>query len=199
MRTVDGTSIETIRRLPAYHSIAQKLNLEGTIYVSSALIASHLNIDPIIVRKDLEQAGIEGKPKLGYETVAIINEIAEFLGWKRRDRLILAGCGALGSALLGYSGFKERGYDLVAGFDINPEIIGTQIHGKDILPLDKMVNLCRRMHITTGIIAVPASVAQSIADLMIESGLWESGIFSCRLKFPKYCCTAGNLVSSLAI
>ena len=152
MRTVDGTSIETIRRLPAYHSIAPKLNLKELSM--SALIASH-QYRSHYCPQGPEQAGIEGKPKLGYETVAIINEIAEFLGWKRRDR-DPGRMRALGSALLGYSDSKN--VDMTCcRFDINPEIIGTQIHGKDILPLDKMVNLCRRMHIT-GIIAVPASL-----------------------------------------
>ncbi|NLG17776.1 MAG: redox-sensing transcriptional repressor Rex [Fibrobacter sp.] len=201
MKTVDGTSIETIRRLPAYYGIAQKFYAEGATYVSSVAIASHLNIDSIIVRKDIQQIGIEGKPKLGYEASALVDGIAEFLGWNRKDRLILAGCGALGSALLGYSGFKSRGYDLVAGFDTNPSIIGTQIHGKDILPLSKMIDLCLRMHITIGIIAVPSSAAQSVADLMVKSGI--IGIWNFTpvpLKVPQEVIVQQeDLVSSLVI
>ena len=83
----------------------------------------------------------------------------------------MIGVGSLGCALLGYSGFQELGLNIVAAFDAAPDKVGTTVHGKEVLPMDTLVDLTRRMHMNIGILAVPAPVAQSVADMLTGAGM----------------------------
>lgn len=91
------------------------------------------------------------------------------MGWNVLIEVVLVGCGSLGAALLGYPGFARCGFEIVAGFDNNPDKIGTTIHDKKILSVEKLASLCQRLHIEMGIITVPADQAQTIADLGVRN------------------------------
>ena len=123
------------------------------------------------VRKDLAITGIVGKPKIGYHVPELIAAIEEFLGWKNTRDAFLVGAGCLGAALLGYEGFAEFNLNVLAGFDIDPAKIGTQIHGKNIFDMEKLPNLVKRMHVLIGILTVPAAAAQKAADAMALAGV----------------------------
>ena len=123
------------------------------------------------MRKDLESAGIVGRPRIGYVLATVIDELEQFLGWNNVNDAFLVGAGSMGSALLGYRKFEQCGLKIVTAFDLDPSKIGTRIHGKQVLPLEKLPNLAQRMHILIGIITVPAAEAQAVADLMVEGGI----------------------------
>jgi redox-sensing transcriptional repressor len=163
--------IPTLRRLPTYHHYLQQLRERGRPVVSCTHIAEDLKLYPTQVRKDLAVTGIVGKPKVGYVVDKLIAAIETFLHWNDQNSAFLAGVGGLGSALIGYPGFERYGFDIVAGFDVDESKIGTTIHGKSILPLNKLPGLAKRMHVHLGIIAVPAEAAQATADLMVEGGI----------------------------
>lgn len=186
MTVSKSVSIEMIRRLPRYHDVISNSMKNGTETISSSVIAEHLNLESILVRKDLEQVGAQGKPRIGFATKDLIRRIEEFLGWGSLDNIVLVGCGSLGSALLGYKGFARAGFDIVAGFDADPVKTGGTIHGKKVFPMSKFCNLCSRMHIELGIISVPAEHAQAVADVMVMSGIRGIWNFSAAaLKVPK--------------
>lgn len=194
-------SIQMIRRLPRYYAIAEQVQSQSEANISATLIANHLNLEPIVVRKDLEQVGAEGKPRLGFDVSDLLHRIASFMGWDQLNQIVLVGCGDLGSAIMGYSGFVQRGFEFVAGFDVDEAKIGTTIHGKQVLPISKFVNLCQRMHIELGIITVPASQAQSVADMMIEAGIRGIWNFStAALNVPKHIIVQQeDIITSLVI
>jgi redox-sensing transcriptional repressor len=145
--------------------------LAGIPHVSCSAIARALNLDPTQVRKDIEVTGIVGKPKVGYTTVILIRWIEDFLGWNNSKEAFLVGAGSLGSALLGYGKFRQFGLNIIAAFDTDPYKVGQPIHGKEVLHLDKLLDLAQRMHIHLGVIATPAVAAQKVADLMVEGGI----------------------------
>jgi redox-sensing transcriptional repressor len=194
-------SIPIIRRLPEYHAFLEQALKEGEKTVSSTAIARHLNQDPIVVRKDLEGIGAVGRPKIGFKTVELINAIEDYMGWGELNDLVIVGCGDLGSAIMGYPGFSRRGYKIVAGFDIDPQKIDTEIHGITIFPADKITNLVPRLHIEIAIMTVPAPSAQNIADLLIEAGIKGIWNFSpAALNVPKdITVQQEDLIASLAI
>ncbi len=161
----------SVRRLPLYHRQLHDICASGMPYVSCSVLARALDLDPTQVRKDIEVTGIVGKPKVGYPAAGLMRWIENFLGWNNTKEAFLVGAGSLGSALLGYEKFRELGFDVVAAFDTNPYKVGTQIHGKEVLHLDKMVDLIQRMHIHIGVIATPAVAAQKVAGLMVEGGI----------------------------
>jgi redox-sensing transcriptional repressor len=161
----------SLNRMPAYHHYLKDVQEKGVMYISCTLIGKDLRLDPTQVRKDLEITEIVGKPKVGYSVSELIGAIETFLGWNNANEAFLVGAGNLGSALLGYERFKRTGLNIVAAFDTDPARIGTQIHGKEVLPLERLVDLAQRMSIHIGIITVPAPAAQKVADLMVEGGI----------------------------
>jgi redox-sensing transcriptional repressor len=163
--------LPSLKRLPTYHHYLKDVQEKGLIYISCTLIGKDLKLDPTQVRKDLEATEIVGKPKVGYPVSDLIGAIETFLGWNNVNEAFLVGAGDLGSALLGYERFKNTGLNIVAAFDTEPARIGTQIRGKEVLPLERLVDLAQRMSIHIGIITVPASAAQKVADLMVEGGI----------------------------
>ncbi len=161
----------TLRRMPLYHRVLKELQAKGAHRVSCTEIGAVLSLDPTQIRKDLEFTGVAGRPRIGYDLGAMITGIEQFLGWNNVNQAFLVGAGNLGAALMGYKRFSEYGLSIVAAFDADPEKIGKPIHGKKVLPLAKLQNLARRMHILIGIITVPDTAAQEVAELMVEGGI----------------------------
>ena len=194
-------SLPSIRRLPVYLRLLKNISDEGRDMISSTHIAAILKVDPIQVRKDLSITGIVGKPKIGYYVPTLIGAIEKFLGWDKSAEAFLVGAGNLGSALLGYDGFKQHGLDIIAAFDTDKSKIGTQIHGRDVLPLDKLPAMVDRMHVLTGIIAAPVEVAQSVADTMVASGIIAIWNFApVKLDTPKHVVVQNeDLAAGLAV
>ncbi|HVT88599.1 MAG TPA: redox-sensing transcriptional repressor Rex [Tepidisphaeraceae bacterium] len=161
----------SLRRLPLYHRYLETLKAQGAKYVSCPEIGLALKADPTQVRKDLEAAGITGRPKVGYELDVLLAGITDFLGWNNTNEAFLVGAGHLGEALLGYPQFSRCGLNIVASFENDPAKIGTRLRGKEVLAIETLPELARRMHVHIGIITVPATAAQKIADLMVEGGI----------------------------
>ena len=112
-----------------------------------------------------------GRPRIGYPLADLITGLEEFLGWNNVNEAFLVGAGHLGAALLGYPKFSDYGLNIIAAFDSDPAKVGHPIHGKDVLPLSKLANLARRMHVLIGIITVPDTAAQEVADQMTSGGI----------------------------
>jgi len=161
----------TLKRLPLYHRFVKELLRREQVAVSCTDIGAELKLDPTQVRKDLEAAGIAGRPRIGYATAAVVDGIERFLGWQKVTEAFLVGAGSMGSALLGYQKFEECGLKIVAAFDSDPHKIGKKIHSKHVLALEKLADLTQRMHVLIGIITVPAPEAQAVADVLVAGGV----------------------------
>ena len=163
--------VPTLKRLPLYLRLLRKMKEEGDKYASGTVVAKELGLDPIVVRKDLAITGAVGRPRLGFPMDEIIEAIEEFLGWSNTTDAFLVGVGSLGHALLGYQGFEQHGLRITAAFDSNPEIIGKTVHGKTVHDIVAMPEMAKQMHVRIGVLTVTASVAQDVADAMIEGGI----------------------------
>lgn len=161
----------SVRRLPAYLHLLRILDANGREFVSTTHMADELKLQPDQIRKDLSMTGIIGKPKIGYHVPTLVKAIEGFLRWDNTTDAVLVGAGNLGSALLGYKGFSAHGLNIVAAFDADVAKVGRMVHGYQILPMDKLPDLIRRMHVHMGIITVPAEYAQEAADALVTSGV----------------------------
>jgi redox-sensing transcriptional repressor len=123
------------------------------------------------VRKDLEMTGIVGKPRVGYPVPALLAAIEQFLGFNNANEAFLVGAGSMGAALIGYNKFQEYGLRIVGAFDNDPAKIGRAVHGKTIMPLEQLPTMARELHILIGIVTVPASAAQEVAERMMSGGI----------------------------
>ena len=192
----------TLSRLPLYYSHIYKLQQEGEKYVSSAAIAQSLNLNPVLVRKDLSGvSSVTGKPHTGFEIDTLIKDLSEFLGYNNVDEAILVGVGSLGRLILTNKEFSSMGLDITVGFDKDPDLHGLQIGDKYILPMEKMESYIKRTGVKIGIITVPADQAQSVCDQMVECGILAIWNFAFTLlNVPKGILVKNeNLPSSLAV
>lgn len=163
--------LPSVRRLPLYLRVLNGFKASGRELVSCTHIASELRMDPVQVRKDLAITGIVGKPKIGYETEELIDSIEEFLGWKNTSDAFLVGVGNLGTALLGFKAFAGFGLNIIAAFDENPAKIGKRIRGREVLHVNRLLDLAPRMHVHIGVLTVPSEAAQQVADMMVKAGI----------------------------
>lgn len=194
-------TVQTLQRLPYYLQSLKKAYGAGNTKISAAAVAGELKLNPVLVRKDLAAiCTTKGTPKTGFDTTELIGNIENYLGYNNTMDTVLVGVGSLGKALLGNREFARYGLNIVAAFDIDRDIIGQVICGKTVFSLDKLQNLCMRMHINIGIIAVPADFAQEVADLLVSGGvkaLWNFAII--RLDVPDEVLVQNeNLPASLA-
>jgi redox-sensing transcriptional repressor len=192
----------TLRRLPIYYQYLKKVQAEKNAdYISCTQIGNELNILPIQVRKDLEITEASGRPKLGYGVKELLLNIEIFLGWNSTTDAYLVGVGNLGSALLGYQGFREYGLNIIAAFDKDEGKVGTGIQGKMVFHVDKLPEMIRRMGIKIGVLTVPAHCTQALTDLMVEAGIHAIWNFSpVKIMVPQGIIVQHeNLASSLVV
>lgn len=162
----------TIGRMPAYLRYLKEEQSKGIKYVSSAFVAKEMDVSAILVRKDFSLvSSSSGKPRLGFEVECLINDIEKFLGYDNATDAIVVGTGGLGCAFLGYEGFKNHGMNIVAGFDVNPDMIGKNISGKTVYSVDELGEFIQKNNVNIGIITTPKSAAQKISDVLVESGI----------------------------
>jgi len=198
-----GNISQTIlKRLPVYLNYLKSLPGEGPANISATTIATVLNMGEVQVRKDLASVCGGGKPKIGYVTSELIDALEIFLGYRDMDNAIIVGAGKLGCALLDYGGFEEYGMHIIAAFDTDEKnVVGQSASGKQILPLFKLGELCRRIKVKIGIITVPSEQAQAVCDMMTENGILAVMNFaSVNLKAPDDVILQNeNIASSLAL
>ncbi len=164
-------SRSTLKRLPLYLHLVEGLCAQGVTHVSCTTIAKEFDFDPTQVRKDIEVTGQVGTARVGFSVTGLVIGIREFLGWNNAHDAFLVGAGNMGKALLGYKDFERYGLNIVAAFDKDTRKVGSKIFGKEVLPLAKLPNLVKRMHVHIGIVCVPAEYAQAVADMMIAAGI----------------------------
>lgn len=169
---VSGVSKATLARMPAYLRYLKEESIRGREYVASAAIAKDMAVSAILVRKDLALvSSAAGKPRLGFRVNGLIADIEKFLGYDNVSDALVVGVGGLGKAFLSYEGFKNYGLNIVAGFDVNPNLIHITINQKPVFHLTEMRKFVAQRNINIGIITVPKQNAQDVCDLMVHAGL----------------------------
>lgn len=164
-------SDSTISRLSTYYRTLSNLIDQGIETVSSEQIAEINNITSAQVRKDLSFFGSFGKRGLGYNTKDLRDQIAKILGLQKKWNVALVGVGNIGRALIDYAEFKKQGFIIKALFDNDPEKVGKEIGGLKIYHMDSACNVIKEQKIEIAIIAVPAKVAQSVVDSLVQCGV----------------------------
>ena len=161
----------TLRRLPWYLAYVGLLKERGVDYVSSTQISKEINVDASMIAKDLSFLNIKGKTRIGYEVAVLEHELQDFLGFKRGHNAVMIGVGSLGASLIQDSGLVNYGLRIVAGFDINPDVVDTDIGGVPIYDMNRFAQLIPSLKADIGIIAVPIHVAQEVCDIMVDAGI----------------------------
>jgi redox-sensing transcriptional repressor len=160
-----------VNRLSLYLRELRHLLRAGKTTVSSSELGSLLGITDAQVRKDLAYFGHFGHPGIGYRCEELINAIRSILGTDQEWTVAMVGIGNLGRALLGYRGFVDQGFHVVAAFDSNPEKLNGQIEEVPVYHIGRLAEVVRQHNIRLGLICVPAATAQNVADRLVEAGV----------------------------
>ncbi|MFP4054867.1 MAG: redox-sensing transcriptional repressor Rex [Phycisphaerae bacterium] len=164
-------SDSSIRRLSMYLRHLEQLERQGIERVSSRRLAQDLHVGDALVRKDLASFGQFGRPGIGYDVGRLMKSLRTILGTNRTWRVVLVGAGALGTALVRYAEFRQKGFHIVAAFDIARNKVGKTIAEVPIHDIDDLPKVVRESGVKLGIIAVPAEAAQKTADLLVDAGI----------------------------
>lgn len=161
-----------VTRLSLYLRQAELLQRKGLQFASSEQLAEPLGISDAQVRRDLATFGQFGLRGQGYKLDELIAGIRRVLGTDQRWPVALVGYGNLGRALVGYQGFRERGFEISAVFDSDPAKIG-QVTSSGIVvePAERISERTRQLGIRLGILAVPSSAAQQVTDQLVAGGV----------------------------
>jgi redox-sensing transcriptional repressor len=143
----------------------------GEHFVSSTQISKDINIDASQIAKDLSFVDISGRTRVGYDVDELINVLENFLGFTNMHTAFLFGVGSLGSALLSDSGLHQFGLKIVAAFDINPKIVGTDINGIPVFHTDDFEQKMKEFDVNIGVLTVPIEISQQITDMMVSAGM----------------------------
>lgn len=200
-KELSPVSMQALRRLPYYLSYLKTLDAASGS-VSAPVIAKALNLNEVQVRKDLAAVSLSGgKPKTGFLISELIRDLEEFLGYDNVTEAVLVGVGQLGRALLFYKGFDNYGLKIVVAFDNNEEAVGADVGRTRVFPMEKLKDLCQRLNVHIGIIAVPAQEAQKVCDLLVDAGIRAVWNFApVHLNVPDFVILQNeNLAASLAV
>ena len=160
-----------IGRLPLYLRALNRLQKDGYEYASSRELGKLLDISAAQIRKDLSHFGELGKRGKGYEIEFLICKLNQILNTDNIWKMIVIGAGDLGSGLTRYKGFANRGFQVSAIFDIDPQKIGKKIGDlvvKDIRELEEFV---KTNNIQIAVLAIPAEYAQDVIDDLVDTGI----------------------------
>ena len=162
---------KTVTRLSIYLRCLEELESDGVVSMSSKELAERFALNSAQVRKDLAYFGQFGVRGLGYYIGALRHNLERILGLKQGWEVALVGLGNLGSALIAYKGFQEKGFKISAVFDQDPAKIGRRVEGIQVMGTSRIVPVIRKRRIRIGILAVPAAGAQAVLNLLVEAGI----------------------------
>ncbi len=161
----------TVARLPVYLRALTALADQGTATCSSEALAATAGVNSAKVRKDLSYLGSYGTRGVGYDVAYLRYQIAREIGLTQDWPVVIVGIGNLGQALANYSGFRSRGFRVVALLDADPVMSQAEVAGLEVRPFDHLEQIAAEQDVAIGVIATPAVAAQDVADRMVAAGI----------------------------
>ena len=166
-----AVSSAVIKRLPRYHRYLGDLLREGTLRISSAELSRIMNVTASQIRQDFNCFGGFGQQGYGYNVKYLYSKISELLGVNESFRAVIVGAGNLGSALAATHMFERRGVKRMAMFDVDPEIVGTEIYGIPVYHISELGEFCKKEEISIGVLSVPKEAAYEVSEAMVNAGV----------------------------
>ncbi|MDD5613605.1 MAG: redox-sensing transcriptional repressor Rex [Candidatus Omnitrophica bacterium] len=161
----------TIARVFLYIRALEDLARKKHSNISSRQLAELTDSSDVQVRKDISNFGKIGTPGIGYSTIELKDRLENFVLKDRVVRAVLFGVGNLGTAVLKYPAFYKDRLKIVAAFDSSEHKIGKVINNIEVFPVQRAAEVIESTAADIAIIAVPQEAAQSVADIVVASGL----------------------------
>lgn len=160
-----------IQRLPRYYRYLEELMEQGLERISSNELSKRMKLTASQIRQDLNNFGGFGQQGYGYRIQKLHDEIARILSLDEEHSMILVGAGHLGQALANYSNFQKRGFLLRAVFDVKPALIGTEVAGLKVLPMEELERVIEESGPRLAALCIPKDAALPVAERLVSLGI----------------------------
>ena len=158
-------------RLSRYLQVLTQAKKMGRSSISSQDVSEYTHINATQIRRDLSAFGKFGKRGVGYSIDSLLGEIRTILRTQGQHNIALIGAGRLGQAIASSAIFAEHGINIAAVFDIDPAKVGNAVGSQTVVGYEELPRLVREKNIIVGVIAVPASEAQRVANDLVAAGV----------------------------
>jgi redox-sensing transcriptional repressor len=164
-------SLGVAARLSRYLQVLTQARKMGRETISSQELSDYTHINPTQIRRDLSGFGKFGKRGVGYNVESLVAEIRKILRTSGQHNIALFGAGNLGQAIASSDIFADHGFEVVAMFDIDPEVVGTEVGSLTVRDFAELGAIVAEKEIVVGVLAVPADAAQAVADRLVDAGV----------------------------
>ena len=164
-------STAVIRRLPRYYRRLDELYKAGVERISSRALGESMGLTASQIRQDLACFGGFGQQGYGYKVESLRDELAQILGMDKGHAAIIMGAGNLGRALIQNFPFAANGFRLLAAFDVDPRLVGSEVAGVPVLHTDRLDDFFTRNHVSVGVLTVPKPAAMATAEHLVHLGV----------------------------
>lgn len=171
MKRNTKVSTAVIRRLPRYYRHLSELQEAGVVRISSSALGKSMGLTASQIRQDLFCFGGFGQQGYGYKVDSLKEEIGEILGISRGHTLVVLGAGNLGRAIMENFKFSANGFHLLAAFDVNDGLVGTQIAGAPVFHVNSLEAFLEANPVDVGMLTVPIAAAQEMGDRLVSAGV----------------------------
>lgn len=164
-------SLGVAARLSRYLQVLTQARKMGRETISSQELSEYTHINPTQIRRDLSGFGKFGKRGVGYGVDSLVDEIRKILRTSGQHNIALFGAGHLGRAIASSDIFADHGFDVVAMFDVDPKVVGTELGSLRVRDIGELEQVVGEQEIVVGVLAVPPDAAQAVADQLVEAGV----------------------------
>ncbi|MCI8956458.1 MAG: redox-sensing transcriptional repressor Rex [Eubacterium sp.] len=160
-----------ISRLPRYYRYLDELKAQKIERISSKELSKMMNVTASQIRQDLNNFGGFGQQGYGYNVQYLYDEISKLLGLDVPHKMVIVGAGNLGQAIANYGNFKNRGFEITALFDKNPELIGKKTVDAEILDINYLYDYVKENNVEIVALTLPKEPARKVAEKLVECGV----------------------------
>lgn len=160
-----------IGRLPRYFRYLGELKDANVERISSQELSELMKVTASQIRQDFNNFGGFGQQGYGYNVEYLYKEIGKILGLDKTHRFIIIGAGNLGQALGNYLNFERRGFLFCGMFDRDPALIGREVRGVKVQPMEQMEGFVRENNIDIAVLTIPKASAVEVAEKLVQNGI----------------------------
>ena len=160
-----------IRRLPRYFRYLRELLREGKTRISSGELSARMQVTASQIRQDLNCFGGFGQQGYGYNVSYLYSKISDLLGVSMGLQAIIVGAGDLGRALVRSTMFEKRGLDIVALFDIDPDLIGKEFGGIKVYDMRELEQFCQEHPVDMAVLTLPKDKVEEESTRLLSLGV----------------------------
>ena len=163
--------VAVVRRLPGYYRHLREMEAMGKYRTSSRELSERMKLTASQIRQDLNCFGGFGQQGYGYHVNELKLRIGEILGLTRTYQAIIIGAGNIGRAVANYPSFRREGFEICALFDESPSLIGVDVQGMSVQPVNELEEWIAAHPVDIAILAVPADSSRSMFTRLVHSGV----------------------------